>query len=116
MQGDQILHKLEASGRLVKWAIELSKFYISYKPRATIKAHAMVNFVEEFTESLVEPSHIHIAIGNNKGQIWQMIVDGSSGEQSTRAGWSWRVQMERKSPTLLDWSSRPQTIRLNMRL
>lgn len=70
MQGDQILHKPEASGRLVKWAMELSKFYISYKPRAAIKAHAMMNFMAEFTESHVEPSHIDIATGNNKGQIW----------------------------------------------
>lgn len=38
----QTLHKLEASGRLVKLAIELSEFDVSYKPRVAIKAHAMV--------------------------------------------------------------------------
>ena len=33
----QILHKPEASRRLIKWAIELSEFDIKYKPRTTIK-------------------------------------------------------------------------------
>ncbi|XP_052287239.1 uncharacterized protein LOC127898794 [Citrus sinensis] len=46
----QTLHKPDASGRLVKWAIELSEFDIDYKPRAAIKAQAMADFVAEFAE------------------------------------------------------------------
>ncbi|KAL0407308.1 UNVERIFIED_CONTAM: hypothetical protein Slati_4044700 [Sesamum latifolium] len=34
----QVLGKPEAFGRLVKWAIELSEYDISYLPRTTIKA------------------------------------------------------------------------------
>ncbi|KAL0298797.1 UNVERIFIED_CONTAM: hypothetical protein Sradi_6539500 [Sesamum radiatum] len=34
----KVLGKPEASGRLVKWAIELSEYDISYLPRMTIKA------------------------------------------------------------------------------
>ena len=49
----QTLYKLDASSRLVKWAIELSEFDISYKPRATIKAQAMANFMAKFTEPKV---------------------------------------------------------------
>ncbi|XP_015381713.1 uncharacterized protein LOC107174938 [Citrus sinensis] len=37
------LHKPDASGWLVKWAIELSKFDIDSKPRAAIKAQAVSN-------------------------------------------------------------------------
>ena len=33
----QVLHKPETSGRLMKWAIELSEFDIRYKPKTTIK-------------------------------------------------------------------------------
>ena len=33
----QILHKPETSGRLMKWAIELSEFDIRYKPKTSIK-------------------------------------------------------------------------------
>ncbi|KAL0445381.1 UNVERIFIED_CONTAM: hypothetical protein Slati_2260800 [Sesamum latifolium] len=43
----QVLGK--ASGRLVKWAIELSEYDISYLPRTTIKAQALADFVSEMT-------------------------------------------------------------------
>ena len=33
----QVLHKPESSGRLMKWAIELSEFDIRYKPKTAIK-------------------------------------------------------------------------------
>ena len=33
----QVLHKPETSGRLMKWAIELSEFDIRYKPKTAIK-------------------------------------------------------------------------------
>ena len=33
----QVLHKLETSRRLVKWALELSEFDIRYKLKMTIK-------------------------------------------------------------------------------
>ena len=33
----QILHKPKTSGRLIKWAIELSEFDIRYKPRTEVK-------------------------------------------------------------------------------
>ena len=45
----QILHKLETSGRLIKWAIELSEFDIRYKPRTTVKGQVLTDFIMEFT-------------------------------------------------------------------
>ena len=47
----QILHKLETSGRLGKWARELSEFDIRYKPRTTIKGQVLVDFIMEFTST-----------------------------------------------------------------
>ena len=47
----QILHKLETSGRLIKWAIELSEFNIKYKPRTAVKGQVLVDFIVEFTPS-----------------------------------------------------------------
>lgn len=38
----QVLHKPEASGRLVKWSVELSEFDISYQPQVAIKAQAIL--------------------------------------------------------------------------
>ena len=43
------MNKLEAIGRMIQWAIELSQFDIEYKPRVAIKAQALVDFIAEFT-------------------------------------------------------------------
>ena len=47
----QVLHKPETSGRLMKWAIELSEFDIIYKPKITIKGQVLADFVMEFTSA-----------------------------------------------------------------
>ncbi|XP_074355747.1 uncharacterized protein LOC141695398 [Apium graveolens] len=44
-----ILHSPKASGRLIKWAIELGEFDIKYKPRTVIKAQALADFEVECT-------------------------------------------------------------------
>ena len=46
---NQVLHKPEASRRLMKWAIELSEFDIRYKPKTAIKRQILADFVMEFT-------------------------------------------------------------------
>ncbi|XP_021749718.1 uncharacterized protein LOC110715445 [Chenopodium quinoa] len=38
------LHKMDTSGRLLKWAVELSEYEIHYKPRVSIKAQALSDF------------------------------------------------------------------------
>lgn len=45
------MSKPVAVGRIVQWAIELSKFDIEYHPRTTIKAQALADFIAEFTLS-----------------------------------------------------------------
>ncbi|XP_077232544.1 uncharacterized protein LOC143869870 [Tasmannia lanceolata] len=45
----QVLHRSDTSGRLVKWAVELSKFDIQYLPRPAIKAQVLVDFIAECT-------------------------------------------------------------------
>ena len=45
----QILHELETSGRLIKWAIELRDFDIRYKSRTAVKGQVLANFIMEFT-------------------------------------------------------------------
>ena len=50
----QILHKPETSGRLIKWAIELSEFDIRYKPMTAIKWQILADFIMKFTP--VEPT------------------------------------------------------------
>ena len=45
----QVLHKSETSGRLMKWALELSEFDIRYKLKNAIKGQVLADFVMEFT-------------------------------------------------------------------
>nr|XP_017227794.1 PREDICTED: uncharacterized protein LOC108203390 [Daucus carota subsp. sativus] len=44
-----IMHSPKASGRLIKWAVELGEFEIRYKPWVAIKAQALADFLVECT-------------------------------------------------------------------
>ena len=46
-----ILHRADASGRIAKWAIELTEFDINYQPRPTVKAQILTDFIVECTIS-----------------------------------------------------------------
>ncbi|KAL0285397.1 UNVERIFIED_CONTAM: hypothetical protein Scaly_2820500 [Sesamum calycinum] len=72
----QILGRPEASRLLVKWAIELSEYDISYLPRTTIKVQALADFVSEM-------------IGTTQEEVpeenWLLHMDGSSIAQGSGA-------------------------------
>ncbi|KAL0403331.1 UNVERIFIED_CONTAM: hypothetical protein Sradi_1973900 [Sesamum radiatum] len=72
----EVLGKPEASRRLVKRAIKLSKYEISYLPRTTIKAQALANFVSEMT----------IQEEVSEARPWLLHVYGSSTTQGNGAG------------------------------
>ncbi|KAK0573477.1 hypothetical protein LWI29_008553 [Acer saccharum] len=80
-----ILQKPEVSGRLTKWAIELSEFDVEYLPRTAIKAQAVANFVAEFTKSSIEVARMMVE-QNKKIFKWQLCIDGSSNTHSSGAG------------------------------
>ena len=47
----QVLQKLEASGRLLKWVIKLGEFEVNFHPQMAIKGQALADFIVEFTYS-----------------------------------------------------------------
>ena len=69
------MNKLEAAGRLIQWAVELSEFDVKYQPRNAIKAQVSTDFIAEFT-----PSHDNLdkMEGSKK---WVVHVDGLSTQQ-----------------------------------
>ena len=70
----QVLHKPETSGRLMKWAIELSEFDIRYKSKTAIKGHILLDFVMEFTSTeLIEATQTTPDL-----PIWRLSVDGAT--------------------------------------
>ncbi|KAL0462697.1 UNVERIFIED_CONTAM: hypothetical protein Slati_0157300 [Sesamum latifolium] len=74
----QTLGKPDTSGRLMKWAVELSEYDISYLPRTTIKAQALADFVSEMVEMTIKDA--------SQDQKWLLHVDGSSTAQGSGAG------------------------------
>ncbi|KAL0313608.1 UNVERIFIED_CONTAM: hypothetical protein Sradi_5760100 [Sesamum radiatum] len=74
----QTLGKSDSSGRLIKWAVELSEYDISYLPCTTIKAQALADFVSEVIGAPLEETH--------KDEKWLLHVDGSSTIQGSGAG------------------------------
>ncbi|RVW20895.1 hypothetical protein CK203_113694 [Vitis vinifera] len=66
-----ILHKLDLSGRMLKWAIDLSEYGIKYQPRLSIKSQVMADFIAETPQSsqLAEPC---------REGWWILHVDGAS--------------------------------------
>ena len=65
------MNKPEVAGRMVQWAIELIQFDIEYHPRIAIKAHALGDFITEFTL----PNEDSLT---NEKERWTIQIDGSS--------------------------------------
>ncbi|XP_012839245.1 PREDICTED: uncharacterized protein LOC105959647 [Erythranthe guttata] len=72
----QILRSPETSGRLAKWAIELSEYGIEFKPRPAIKAQVLADFLVEMT-SVEESTSL---------PTWSVSVDESSTATGGGAG------------------------------
>nr|CAH68036.1 OSIGBa0139N19-OSIGBa0137L10.5 [Oryza sativa] len=85
----QILHNREVTGRVVKWAIELSEFDLHFEPRHAIKSQALADFVAECTPA-PEPVSVPKA-SSGPSQLphtahWVMQFDGSLSLQGAGAG------------------------------
>ncbi|CAL1413287.1 unnamed protein product [Linum trigynum] len=72
----RILHSTSASGRLTKWAVELSEFDIQYASRPSIKAQILADFLAEGT---IKPT------GTDEGR-WKLFVDGAASKTGAGAG------------------------------
>ncbi|KAL8091611.1 hypothetical protein AgCh_034024 [Apium graveolens] len=94
-----IIHSPKASGRLIKWAIELGEFNLKYKPRTAIKAQALADFMVECTIPNQEVGGQEDTIPQDKGvdngdrekddkenEYWVLYFDGASKTNSSGAG------------------------------
>ncbi|KAL0355959.1 UNVERIFIED_CONTAM: hypothetical protein Sradi_4042800 [Sesamum radiatum] len=74
----QTIGKPDTSGRLIKWAVELSEYDISYLTSTNIKVQALADFVSEVAGAPPEETP--------KDEKWLLHVDGSSTIQGSGAG------------------------------
>lgn len=87
----QVLYKSEASGRLMKWAIELGEHEIYYLPWKAIKGQTLADFLVELGEDHLPTRDPGAA--SQEGQdatthpdFWQLWVDGASRQGHCGAG------------------------------
>ena len=73
----KVLQKSDVAGRMVRWAVELSKFDIQYKPRSPIKGQVYADFVVELSSANVDHKESDFR--------WVLSVDGSSNQQGSGA-------------------------------
>jgi hypothetical protein len=64
------MNNREATGKIAKWAIELSMYDVVYKPRTMINAQALRYFVAEWTKTQTPPKDREL-------EYWTMNFDGS---------------------------------------
>jgi hypothetical protein len=73
------LNNREATGKIAKWAIELSMYDIVCKPRMAIKAQVQSNFVIEWTNTQTPPKEREL-------EYWTINFNRSLQLQGARAG------------------------------
>ncbi|KAK0597114.1 hypothetical protein LWI29_021948 [Acer saccharum] len=75
-----ILHKPKLSGRLMKWAVELSEYNISFHPRSVMKSQVLADFIADFTPcENVQAEKELVALTETTGTgKWTLSIDGSS--------------------------------------
>ena len=71
------IHKPDLSGRMARWAMELSEYGILYKPRLSKKGQVLADFLAELPQHNTRP--------NNEGW-WTLCIDGASRQSGIGIG------------------------------
>jgi ribonuclease HI len=67
----EIIRNSDAAGRITKWFVELMGETLAYAPRKAIKFQILVDFVAEWTDTLLLPPQI-------QAECWTLYFDGSA--------------------------------------
>ncbi len=76
-----VIRKVDHSGRLSKWCIDLGEDNITYEPRRAIKAQALADFIVEVLET-------EGTLGDLRSDEaeWTLFIDGALGSEHQGAG------------------------------
>ncbi|KAJ3704029.1 hypothetical protein LUZ61_007734 [Rhynchospora tenuis] len=72
------LGQLDVAGRLLKWAVELSEYDVTFIPRTAYKSQILADFVVECTARSSELS--------SEDEVWHVYVDGAASERGSGVG------------------------------
>ncbi|KAK1618395.1 hypothetical protein QYE76_023912 [Lolium multiflorum] len=97
-----IMCNKDASGRIAKWAIQISPYVPVYERRDAIKSQALADFLVDWAE---QPP-------DQKIEYWKMHFDGSKLKEGLGAG----LVHERRTPSPPECFQMHRTMWLNMRL
>jgi ribonuclease HI len=90
-----ILHNSNATGNIVKWAVELAEFQLDFQPRHAIKSHVLADFIMEWTPSPSahgvpdpdsDPTPAEPRAPVFTEPHWMLFFDGSARQQGGSAG------------------------------
>ncbi|XP_062102902.1 uncharacterized protein LOC133813883 [Humulus lupulus] len=81
---NQILNKLDLSGRLSKWAIELGTYDIRFLPRKSKKGQVLADFLVEIQS--FTPETLPELLESKAEWMWMMHTDGASNSQGAGIG------------------------------
>ncbi|XP_017239352.2 uncharacterized protein LOC108212130 [Daucus carota subsp. sativus] len=83
-----VLSKPELTGRMAKWAIQLSTYDIIYEPRTAIKSQALADFVADFSpkQMTLAEEELKQFTTCHDTQAWILYTDGASNSYGTGLG------------------------------
>lgn len=83
-----ILSKLNLTGRMTKWAIELGMYNINIKPRTTKKGQVLADFVSECTTQARKGAEKEKTDDENRKEkeIWKVQIDRASNQFGVGVG------------------------------
>jgi len=74
-----VLQKPDVTGRMVRWAVEVSEFDVQYDPQGPIKGQVYADFVAELSPGSARQEE-------EASFKWVISVDGSSNQSGSGAG------------------------------
>ncbi|KAG7636055.1 Reverse transcriptase domain [Arabidopsis thaliana x Arabidopsis arenosa] len=72
-----VLHSLNQSGQIAKWAIELSEYDVEYRSRPSLISQVLADFMTELSPDVINKAH---------DENWILYADGSSSLQGSGLG------------------------------
>ena len=82
----RILHNLDATRRIVEWALELSSFGLKFESTSAIQSRILAEFIAEWTSTPDEEIQEIALPGKEADRDWIMYFDGAFSLQGAGAG------------------------------